>query len=129
MNSRHLTRIALLAASKRLGRVRASGHRRVFTHVHRANNGVTHPVHTGSNTYEPNRDVLTSKQNRIPIGTNTNNIVSPYDYTVNAIGQRVSRTQSGTAFDGIGYAPGTQLPRNYHWDLDMNAILGLQGWF
>ena len=69
-------------------------------------------VHTVTNTYESNRDVLTTKQNRVTIGPNTNSIISRYDYTVNAIGQRVSRTQSGTAFDGIGYAPGTQLPPN-----------------
>ncbi|MDR3229196.1 MAG: hypothetical protein LBT53_07280 [Puniceicoccales bacterium] len=51
-----------------------------------------------SNTYEPNRDVLTSKQNRITVGASANTIASQYDYTVNSIGQRTARSQSGTAF-------------------------------
>ena len=71
---------------------------------------VTGPVHTVNNTCEINRDVLTNKQNRVTTGANANAIVRQYDYNVNAIGQRISRTQSGTAFDGIGYAPGTQPP-------------------
>jgi RHS repeat-associated protein len=71
---------------------------------------VTGPVHTVTNTYEPNRDILTTKQNRVTTGPNANSIISQYDYTVNPLGQRTTRTQSGTAFDGIGYAPGTQLP-------------------
>ena len=79
---------------------------------------VVGPVHTVINTYEPNRDVVVTKQNRVTVGFEANSIASQYDYTVNALGQRVSRTQSGTAFDGNGYAPGTDLPRG------MTGIVG-----
>jgi len=50
-------------------------------------------VHTVTNTYEPNRNVLASKQNKV--GTT---VVSQYDYTVNAIGQRTNLATSGSAF-------------------------------
>jgi len=46
-----------------------------------------------TNTYESNRNVLASKQNKV--GTS---ILSQYDYTVNAIGQRTGVTTTGTAF-------------------------------
>jgi RHS repeat-associated protein len=46
-----------------------------------------------TNYYEPNRDILDIKQNKA--GTN---IVSRYDYLVNAIGQRSNLAQTGTAF-------------------------------
>ena len=50
-------------------------------------------VHTVTNTYEQNRNVLASKQNKV--GTT---VVSQYDYTVNAIGQRTNLATSGSAF-------------------------------
>ena len=57
-------------------------------------NTVTGPAHSVTNTYESNRDVLLSKQN----ATLSNSIVSQFDYSVNPIGQRTSRTQTGAAF-------------------------------
>jgi RHS repeat-associated protein len=76
-----------------------------FTYNRLANSellaSVVGPVHTVYNTYEPNRDVLTSKQNKVTVGANANinnGVVSQYDYTINAIGQRTSRSQSGIAF-------------------------------
>jgi len=45
------------------------------------------------NSYDSARDVLLSKENKV--GTTT---ISKYDYTVNRIGQRTEREQSGTAF-------------------------------
>jgi RHS repeat-associated protein len=54
---------------------------------------VTGPAHTVTNTYEPNRDILDVKENKA--GTS---VVSRYDYTVNAIGQRSNVAQTGTAF-------------------------------
>jgi RHS repeat-associated protein len=54
---------------------------------------VSGPIHTVTNTWEPNRDVLDVKQNKV--GTS---VISSYDYAVNAIGQRTGVTTSGTAF-------------------------------
>jgi RHS repeat-associated protein len=53
-------------------------------------------VHTTTNVWEPTRNVLASKQNKI--GTN---VVSQYDYTVNSIGQRTAVASSGTAFPAL----------------------------
>lgn len=50
-------------------------------------------VHTVTNLWEPTRNVLASKQNKV--GTN---VVSQYDYTVNSIGQRTAVATSGTVF-------------------------------
>mgnify|MGYP000928638826 CR=1 FL=1 len=55
---------------------------------------VTGPAHTVTNTYETNRDILLSKEN----ATLSNSIVSQFAYSVNPIGQRTSRTQTGIAF-------------------------------
>jgi RHS repeat-associated protein len=51
------------------------------------------PIHSITNTYEPDRDLLDIKQNKV--GTST---ISSYDYAVNAIGQRTGVATSGTAF-------------------------------
>jgi RHS repeat-associated protein len=51
------------------------------------------PVHVVTSTYEANRDALDILENKV--GTTT---VSKFDYTVNAIGQRTDRAQSGSAF-------------------------------
>ena len=62
---------------------------------------VNGPVHTVDNVWEPDRDVLDFKENKV--GTTT---VSKYDYGVNELGQRVTVAQSGTAFAsarGIGW--------------------------
>ncbi len=56
----------------------------------------TGPVHTVTNTWEPTRNVLASKQNKA--GTA---VISQYDYTVNAIGQRTGVNTSGTAFPAL----------------------------
>jgi hypothetical protein len=54
---------------------------------------VTGPAHTVNHTYEANRDVLLSKQNKV--GTS---LVSSYAYNVNSIGQRTNLEQGGSAF-------------------------------
>jgi RHS repeat-associated protein len=54
---------------------------------------VTGPVHTVTNTWEADRNVLDKKENEV--GTT---LVSSYDYFVNPIGQRTSVSKSGTAF-------------------------------
>jgi len=54
---------------------------------------VTGPVHTVTNTYELNRDVLTLKENKIG-----ETLVSAYDYTVNSRRKRTNVNQTGTAF-------------------------------
>ena len=57
---------------------------------------ITGPIHTVTNTWEPNRNVLDLKQNKV--GTTT---ISNYDYSVNAIGQRIGVTTSGTAYPAL----------------------------
>jgi RHS repeat-associated protein len=57
---------------------------------------VSGPIHTVTNTWEPNRDVLDVKQNKV--GTS---VISSYDYAVNAIGQRTGVATSGTAFPAV----------------------------
>jgi RHS repeat-associated protein len=57
---------------------------------------VSGPIHTVTNTYEPNRDVLDVKQNKV--GTS---VISSYDYALNAIGQRTGVATSGMAFPAI----------------------------
>jgi RHS repeat-associated protein len=57
---------------------------------------VTGPIHTVTNSWEPNRDVLDFKQNKV--GTT---IISSYDYAVNAIGQRTGVATSGTAYPAV----------------------------
>ena len=62
---------------------------------------VNGPVHTVDNVWEPDRDVLDFKENKVGVTT-----VSKYDYGVNELGQRVTVAQSGTAFAsarGIGW--------------------------
>jgi RHS repeat-associated protein len=54
---------------------------------------VTGPVHTVTNTWEPNRDVIASKQNKAG-----SSVISQYNYAVNAIAQRSGVTTSGSAF-------------------------------
>jgi RHS repeat-associated protein len=69
----------------------------LFTYSYLANSNllatVTGPVHTVTNTWEPNRDVLATKQNKAG-----SNVISQYNYAVNAIGQRSGVTTSGSAF-------------------------------
>jgi RHS repeat-associated protein len=57
---------------------------------------VTGPVHTVTNTWEPTRDVLDIKENKV--GTT---VVSSFDYAVNSIGQRNAVATSGTAFPAL----------------------------
>jgi RHS repeat-associated protein len=49
-----------------------------------------------TNTWEPDRDVLDAKENKV--GTVS---VSKLDYSVNAIGQRTALSQTGTAFASV----------------------------
>ncbi|MBK1835288.1 RHS repeat-associated core domain-containing protein, partial [Roseibacillus ishigakijimensis] len=58
---------------------------------------VAGPVHTVTNTWESDRNVLDTKANVKNAGSS---LVSEYDYTVNAIGQRTGVTHSGSAFSG-----------------------------
>ena len=104
---------------------------------------VVGPIHTVTNTYEPNRAVLATKQNRVTTGPNTNAIVSQYDYTVNALGQRTTRTQTGTAFttantDNFTYNPRSEvvnstnnlastLNRSYSYDPIGNRLAATEG--
>lgn len=68
-----------------------------YTYAYLANSNliasVTGPQHTVANTYESNRDALIAKENKI--GTTT---ISKHTYTVNKIGQRTQREQTGSAF-------------------------------
>jgi YD repeat-containing protein len=57
---------------------------------------VTGPVHTVTNTWELNRDVLDVKQNKV--GTS---VISRYDYAVYVIDQRTGVATSGTAFPAV----------------------------
>jgi RHS repeat-associated protein len=57
---------------------------------------VTGPIHTVTNTWELDRDVLDAKENKV--GTVS---VSKLDYDVNAIGQRTALSQTGTAFASV----------------------------
>ena len=63
---------------------------------------------TAWNTYEPLRDVLATKMNRVSAG---GALISGYTYAVNSLGQRTSVQHSGSAFtpafniyeyDGLG---------------------------
>jgi RHS repeat-associated protein len=69
----------------------------IFSYGYLANSNlpatVTGPIHTVTNVWEPNRDVLDLKQNKVG-----STVISNYDYAVNAIGQRTGVTTSGTAF-------------------------------
>ena len=51
---------------------------------------VTGPIHTVINEWEPTRDVLDTKTNKLAI-----TVISKYDYAVNAIGQRTGVATSG----------------------------------
>jgi RHS repeat-associated protein len=84
-------------ASGRLGSVTSPAG--TFTYAYTPNSSliasVTGPVHVVTNTWEPNRDVLDVKDNRIP---STTTPISRFDYGVNAIGQRTGVITTGSAF-------------------------------
>ena len=71
-----------------------------FTYTYLPNSSllqtVSSPIHTATNTWEATRNVLASKQNKV--GTD---VISQYDYSVNAIGQRTALATSGTAFPAL----------------------------
>lgn len=67
--------------------------------------GITAPLHTVTNTWEPSRNVLDTKQNNI-----VNNLISSYDYTVNEIGQRETVLTDGIAFGNTD--------RGWQWGYD-----------
>ena len=54
------------------------------------------PAHTVTNTWEPDRDVLDVKENKVG-----NTVISRFDYAVNAIGQRSTLSQTGTALASV----------------------------
>jgi RHS repeat-associated protein len=72
----------------------------IFTYSYLQNSNllaqVTGPVHTVTNTWEPDRDVLDAKENKVGAVS-----VSKLDYSVNAIGQRTALSQTGTAFASV----------------------------
>ena len=57
---------------------------------------VTGPIHTVTNAWEANRDVLDTKENKVG-----STVISNYDYTVNSIGQRTDVNTSGSAFPAL----------------------------
>jgi RHS repeat-associated protein len=68
-----------------------------FTYGYLTNSNLRHtvtgPVHVTTTTYEPHRNVITSVENKVGA-----TVVSNYAYTVNALGQRTARANTGTAF-------------------------------
>lgn len=68
-----------------------------FTYGYLANSplrsSTTSAVHTSTWTYEPYRNVIASLENKVGATA-----VSKFDYTVNSLGQRTQRANSGTAF-------------------------------
>jgi RHS repeat-associated protein len=69
-----------------------------FTYAYQANSMgllsiVTGPAHTVTNTWENTRDVLARKQNAVGAA-----VISAYDYSVNALGQRTEVAKTGSAF-------------------------------
>ena len=72
----------------------------IFTYSYLQNSSllaaVTGPVHTVTNTWELDRDVLDAKENKVGGVT-----VSKLDYVVNAIGQRTALSQTGTSFASV----------------------------
>ena len=53
-------------------------------------------IHTVTNLYEGDRDILDTKQNKVG-----STVVSGYDHSVNAIGQRTAVATSGSAFPSL----------------------------
>ena len=91
----------------------ASGPANTFFYTYTPNSNLLYqtigPVHTVTNTWESDRDVLDVKENKAG-----SSIVSNFDYTVNAIGQRTGIGQTGSAFSSVrsiawGYDPLGQL--------------------
>lgn len=70
---------------------------------------MTSPLHTVSHVYEANRDVLTSKNNRWKNKVDSP-VISAYIYAVNNLGQRVSVSTEGEAFEAN--------PANWAWEYD-----------
>ncbi|TAG09277.1 MAG: RHS repeat protein, partial [Verrucomicrobia bacterium] len=70
------------------------GHQFNYTYEPNSNllDTINGPVHQVDNTWETNRDVLDIKQNQV-----ASTVISRYDYSVNAIGQRTALAQTGTA--------------------------------
>lgn len=71
-----------------------------YTYGYAANShlrsSVTSAVHSSTWTYEPYRDVIDTLENKVGATT-----VSKFDYTVNSLGQRTQRANSGTAFAAV----------------------------
>jgi RHS repeat-associated protein len=72
----------------------------IFTYSYLQNSNllasVIGPIHTVTNTWELDRDVLDAKENKVG-----STVVSKLDYNVNAIGQRTALSQTGTAFASV----------------------------
>ena len=67
---------------------------------------VTGPIHTVTNVWETNREVLDVKQNKVG-----DDDISKFDYAVNTIGQRTGVSTSGTAF-----------PATLSWDWGYDSL-------
>ena len=70
-------------------------------------------VHTVTNTWTPDRDILDLKENKI--GTYN---FSSYDYAMNDLGQRTAVDTSGDAFSGSG--------RDRNWGYDFMGQLTVE---
>ncbi len=84
---------------------RLNGADNVFTYGYTANSygliaSVTGPVHTVTNTWEGDRDVLASKSNA---KVSDSSVISSIGYTVNAIGQRTNATRTGAATNSTAW--------------------------
>lgn len=91
----------------------ADGKEFVYSHLSNAPHlisQVTAPLHTVTNVYEANRDVLTNKTNRwknkVDIST-----ISAYTYAVNSLGQRTFVSTEGEAFGSV--------PADWAWGYDV----------
>lgn len=71
-----------------------------FTYTYIQNSALVYqvigPAHTVTNTWELDRDVLDVKENKAG-----STVISRFDYTVNAIGQRTALSQTGSAFASV----------------------------
>lgn len=95
-----------------LSRVIADGKEFSYTYFPNASQLVAQmssPVHTTSNTYEDNRDVLSCKTNCWKNKVDTP-VISCYTYTVNSLGQRISASMTGEAFGAA--------PVDHIWEYD-----------
>lgn len=96
-----------------LGGITADGKEFVYSYMPGAPqliSQISSPVHTVTNNYDENRDLLVSKTNcwKNKVGFSC---ISGYTYTLNSLGQRVSVATTGEAFGAA--------PANWVWGYDV----------